>query len=69
MKAIRIQIDMIYKVNGDDTAVRARDHDMKFFEEIKRGFNSWGENPNEVRTPVKFDLRSDIIDVIHDEEE
>lgn len=68
MKAIRIQIDMLYKVD-DDEAEGVYRHDVEFFNALEKDFNSWSDNKNEKRTPISFDFRHGLGDVIEEEGE
>lgn len=65
MKSIRIQIDMLYKVNDEDLE-GVLDHDSKFFESIENQFNKWEDIPTEKRTPIKFEIRTQVGDVEED---
>lgn len=59
MKAIRLQIDMLYQVD-DDHFKAIYDHDVEFFNAMAKEFNSWGSNENEKRVPVSFDFRHGV---------
>jgi len=65
MKAIRIQIDMIYQVE-DDLAQEIYEREISVFNAIKDNFGTWGDNPNDPRDPVDFDLRHSMGDVVDD---
>lgn len=67
-KVIRFQIDMLYSISSD-LAEEFFTRDRNFFEAIKESFGKWKEDPNEVRTPLEFDLRFHIGDAADDEED
>lgn len=59
MKAIRIQIDMLYKVD-DDFAEDIAQRDFNFFTQVEKDFYGWADNPEDPREPVMFDMRHHI---------
>jgi hypothetical protein len=67
-KSIRIQLDMIYNVPSEKVdEISSRDKEL--FEQLGLLFDRWGEMPNEVREPIKYDFRHHVGDVIDDNEE
>lgn len=68
MKAIRLQIDMLYQVD-EEHFQKIYEHDVEFFNAMAKEFNTWGSNENEKRVPVSFDFRHGVGDVKAEEEE
>ena len=62
-KAIRIQVDILYKV-PEDAAQEVYDTDMGFFYNVKEQFAKWGESDDDPRIPITFDLRHDMGSVL-----
>lgn len=67
MKAIRIQIDMLYEA-PDDQAAEIYERDVMFFDQvIKKEFESWAEKDDDPRNPISFDLSHIIGEVKEDQ--
>lgn len=56
MKAIKIQIDMVYWVD-DEKAHEIYERDLGFYKQLEDSFHSWSGNSQEPRNPISFDLR------------
>lgn len=68
MKAIRLQIDMVYTVE-DEQAQNTYEYDVDFFDTIRKDFDTWATQPNNPRMPISFDFRHHMGSAIKDEEE
>lgn len=66
-KAIRVQIEILYTV-PEEFAQDIYNQDLNVLHEIKRGYESWKGNPDEIRDLIDFDLQTDIIPIIDDQE-
>jgi hypothetical protein len=56
MKVIRVQLEMVYHV-PDENIEMVSEFDTRFFTALEEDFNSWGDNPDEIRVPVNFEYR------------
>ena len=67
MKAIKLQIEMLYHI-PDELAEDVYWDDVEHFRQIGVMFNNWAVDPKEVREPIDFDFRHSIGEVIDEEE-
>jgi hypothetical protein len=62
MKAIRIQVDMLYQVPEDESEA-IYDFDVEFFHKIKEQMEQWADTEGEPRSLINAEVRHHMGDV------
>lgn len=65
-KAVRIQLDLIYKVDADEVD-NIYQFDSGFFDAMIKEAHTWNENEEEPRLLIRADLRHNVVNVIDED--